>query len=58
MINGTQLRKIFNDKLAKTDSLDAAFKKATWVAYNQGLKDAGGQYVREALGEAPVEVKP
>lgn len=41
MITTSQLRKIFNDKLAETDSMDAAFKKATWVAYNQGLKDGG-----------------
>lgn len=39
MIDVTQLKTIFNAKLEQTDSLDAAFKKATWIAYKQGIAD-------------------
>jgi hypothetical protein len=41
MIDVQQLRKVFQDKLAKTGDLDDAFIKAVWVAYQQGLADAG-----------------
>ena len=40
MIDVTTLRAVFNDKLAATDSLDAAFTKAVWVAYKAGLSAA------------------
>jgi len=40
VINVTQLKQIFNDKLAKTGSLDEAFTKAMWECYKQGLADA------------------
>jgi hypothetical protein len=40
MINVSELRKVFKDKLNATDNMDAAFVKAVWVAYLQGLKDA------------------
>lgn len=39
MILTEQLIKAFNEKIAKTGSLDAAFTKAVWLAYNAGLKD-------------------
>lgn len=39
MILTEQLKQAFNEKLAKTGSLDAAFTKAVWLAYNAGLKD-------------------
>jgi hypothetical protein len=41
MIDVQQLREVFQDKLAKTGNLDDAFIKAVWVAYQQGLADAG-----------------
>ena len=41
MIDVQQLREVFQEKLAKTGDLDDAFIKAVWVAYQQGLKDAG-----------------
>jgi hypothetical protein len=41
MIDVQQLREVFQDKLVKTGNLDDAFIKAVWVAYQQGLADAG-----------------
>lgn len=41
MINLTELRKVFSDKLIKTDSFDEAFAKIVWVAYKQGIADGG-----------------
>jgi hypothetical protein len=43
MINLTELRKVFADKLIKTDSFDEALTKALWTAYKQGLKDMKGE---------------
>jgi hypothetical protein len=39
MIQTEQLKQIFQDKLAATGSMDAAFTKAVWVAYKAGLDD-------------------
>jgi len=39
MINLTELRKVFADKLIKTDSFDEALTKALWTAYKQGIED-------------------
>ena len=36
MIGMEELTKVFNDKLVKTGSLDAAFTKAVWVAFKRG----------------------
>lgn len=41
-----QLNQMFAEKLLATGSLDAAFKKATWVAYLQGVSD-GAQHAAE-----------
>lgn len=41
MINVSTLRQVFNEKLEKTGSMDAAFTKAVWVAYQKGVEDAG-----------------
>jgi len=40
MINAQELKEIFNAKLKEKGSLDAAFLKAIWVAYQQGITDA------------------
>jgi hypothetical protein len=40
MLDVMQLKQVFNDKLAKTGSMDDAFTKACWIAYQAGLKDA------------------
>lgn len=34
----TEYRKLFNDKLAKTDNFDEAFIKAIWKAYLDGVE--------------------
>ena len=40
MITVTEMRKVFADKLAITDSFDAAFAKVIWVSYKAGVADA------------------
>lgn len=40
MLDVAALRAVFNEKLQSTDSMDAAFTKAVWVAYQAGLADA------------------
>jgi len=40
MINVEELKEIFNAKLKETGSLDAAFLKSVWIAYQKGLSDA------------------
>jgi len=40
MINAQELKEIFNAKLKETGSLDSAFLKAVWTAYQQGITDA------------------
>lgn len=39
MINTDQLKQLFQEKLAATGSMDAAFTKAVWVAYTAGFDD-------------------
>jgi hypothetical protein len=39
MINITELRKAFADKLAKTDNFDDALIKVLWLAYQAGVND-------------------
>ena len=39
MIDVDFLRKVFAEKLEKELDLDAAFVKAVWVAYKQGVED-------------------
>jgi hypothetical protein len=39
MINVTELRKIFADKLILTNNFDEALIKVLWVAYQQGVDD-------------------
>ena len=39
MLDIQSLKDIFVDKLNTTKSLDAAFTKAVWVAYKQGILD-------------------
>jgi hypothetical protein len=39
MINISELKAIFSQKLIKSGSMDEAFTKACWVAYKQGLVD-------------------
>jgi hypothetical protein len=45
MLTTQILLDIFRDKLAKENSLDAAFTKAVWVAYNRGLADGRAEQV-------------
>ena len=40
MINVEDLKKLFQEKLATTGSLDQAITKAVWIAYNKGREDA------------------
>ncbi len=40
MIDTNELKAVFNDKLAKTNSMDEAFTKAVWVAVKVGIKMA------------------
>jgi hypothetical protein len=49
MILTEELTLVFQKKLAKTGSLDAALTKALWVAYKAGQPCAGGCH--EALDE-------
>ena len=35
----TEYRKIFNEKLDKTDNMDEAFTKAVWSGYLDGVED-------------------
>lgn len=44
MITTETLKKIFNEKLDKTGSMDQAFTKAVWVAYNAGLADGRAEH--------------
>lgn len=52
----TELTRLFKEKLDVTGSMDAAFKKAVWVAYQSGV-EAGRQsakdeeVARQLLGE-------
>lgn len=39
MITTDELLQIFSEKLLKTGSFDKAFLKATWRAYQEGIKD-------------------
>lgn len=39
MISTQQLKELFQEKLAETGSMDAAFTKAVWVAYTNGFED-------------------
>lgn len=39
MIDISYLKTLFQEKLEDTGSLDAAFTKAVWVAYKQGIED-------------------
>ena len=47
MINIDQLRAAFAEKLTLTGSIDAAFRKAVWLAYKAGLADANVDNVKE-----------
>ena len=49
MLTKQVLLDLFLDKLAKSKSLDEAFLKAVWVAYNRGLAD--GRAARNAEPE-------
>ena len=40
MISISTLKEVYCEKLSRTGSHDAAFVKACWVAYKQGLTDA------------------
>lgn len=56
MISTDELKKIFNDKLAKTGSLDAAFTKATWVAYKNGISDAKNNVTNEEWSDLYTQI--
>lgn len=40
MVTIEQLQQVFAEKLLATGSFDAAFMKAVWIAYKQGISDA------------------
>lgn len=54
MLDVSELRKAFYEKLAATDSLDAAFTKAVWLAFKAGLAAGAqrGQELAEPKGGA------
>jgi hypothetical protein len=46
IIDMTELTRLFKEKLDVTGSMDAAFKKAVWVAYQSGV-EAGRQSAKD-----------
>ena len=40
MIDVKELMEIFQEKLARSGSLDEAFTKAMWIAYQKGSEEA------------------
>lgn len=52
MLNIDQLKAEFNAKLAKTNSLDAAFTKAVWLAFKAGAVEtaAHAEFAAELAG--------
>jgi len=51
MITIQELNKIYIEKLIKTGSYDAAFTKATWIAYKAGIEDGILQALEEIKNE-------
>ena len=58
MLSMIDLRDVFRKKLAASDSIDAAFTKACWIAYQEGFKNgkyAFGQGTPDLFdGELPI----
>ena len=53
MIGMEELTKVFNDKLVKTGSLDAAFTKAVWVAFKKGYNIGYAASEQDTMGAVP-----
>jgi len=51
MITVQELNKVYIEKLIKTGSHDAAFTKATWIAYKAGIEDGIKQALEEIKNE-------
>jgi hypothetical protein len=56
MVELSQFRKVFADKLLATNDFDAAFGKAIWLAFNEGLKE-GLQDTRQDKARCLQEVE-
>lgn len=51
-------RQAFAEKLAREDSMDAAFNKAVWMAYKAGFADAGGLIIyTNGVEDSFIEIK-
>jgi hypothetical protein len=50
MIGMEELTKVFNDKLVKTGSLDAAFTKSHWVTFKKGYEIGYAAAIKDTMG--------
>ena len=55
MIGMEELTEVFNDKLVKTGSLDAAFTKSHWIAFKKGYNIGYQAAIKDAMGAVPDE---
>ena len=55
MLDVQTLKDAFADKLHTTSSLDAAFTKAVWTAYKQGVEDGASYKAGEDTTVIPDE---
>lgn len=58
MFEAKTARQAFAEKLAREDSMDAAFNKAVWMAYKAGFADAGGLIIyTNGIEDSFIEIK-
>ncbi len=58
MFEAKTARQVFAEKLAREDSMDAAFNKAIWTAYKAGFADAGGLIIyTNGVEDSFIEIK-
>ena len=53
MIGMEELTEVFNDKLERTGSLDAAFTKSHWVAFKKGYNIGYAAAIKDTMGAVP-----
>jgi hypothetical protein len=53
MISVDELKAVFQDKLERTGSLDAAFTKAVWVAFKKGYNIGYQAAIKDTMGAVP-----
>lgn len=49
MVTADKFKKVFTDKLLATGDMDEAFKKATWIAFNEGILEGFTVKDQEAM---------